>query len=223
MDYVYIIAIFLLIIFIIGMILFSIFAPKPPVTRNINLVNKCPIDVVPQLVDDKVYNLQPIGVGDNSVISIPSSWKGKIVTQFGCDVKGENCASGTCTDAKCDIPATIVEIFPDKYSVSLANGYNLPVSITGTTCQGPTWTKPIYDCPPELVDGENCMSMCLAYDTSEYCCTDQYACNTGNCNPSSWENETIFSSACPECKLSHCDKNFECSSKNLTITFCQTA
>jgi hypothetical protein len=128
----------------------------------------------------------------------------------------------------------------DFYDVSLVDGYNLPVRIAPTPggftsdpnqgqywCGAPTCTKDLLQsCPPELqlLNNQNqviaCKSACLAFGTSQYCCSGTN--NTSATCPATSYSE-VFKAACPsQYSYAYDDKTstFTCMSSGYTVTFC---
>ncbi|CAP37203.2 Protein CBR-THN-6 [Caenorhabditis briggsae] len=119
--------------------------------RQINIYNRCPFPVWPGIVGPG----NPAGGGfrlDNEQdrkISVEDSWQGIIWGRTFCDSR-MRCATGNCGNREqCNgtlgrFPFTIAEFSLDEsndkdvYSVSLINGYNIPILIEpfgGKDCQ----------------------------------------------------------------------------------------
>ncbi|OIT39658.1 thaumatin-like protein 1a, partial [Nicotiana attenuata] len=181
-------------------------------------------------------------------LNVPNSWSGRIWARYLCFQYGKyftcisgDCASGqiTCNGAGGIPPITIVQFTlaswsggNDFYSVSIVDGFNLPVYII-----------PInrYDCTyigcmnnlndmscgyqPELeVEDKNgkvigCKSGCLAYHRDDLCCSGAYS-SPQTCKPSNYSKQYKV-----ECPLAYTypfdeDALFTCSGTDYMITFC---
>lgn len=136
----------------------------------------------------------------------------------------------------------------NTYGISLAKGYNINMSITGTSntsgvCNGPTFVSTITEdtCPTALryVDSNNnyigCASACtnqqtgISGNTGDFCCTNFDCTGATTCQnnwvPSSFYN--TFGAACPNCLITNCDTpNYTCNNADIdalvqyTVTLC---
>jgi len=77
-------------------------------------------------------------------------------------------------------------------------------------------------CPKELkpANGEGCLNTCVAFKTSEYCCTGQFS-NRSTCKPTVYSK--VFKSACPKAYSYPYDDDtstFTCNGADYTVAFC---
>jgi len=135
-----------------------------------------------------------------------------------------DCARGLyCNGAGGIPPVTLVEFtfdaanagYQDFYDISLVDGYNLPIRIIpvpGTytlpagankySCGIAGCTSDLnLTCPPELQVKNSagqvvsCMSACMKFNTSQYCCTGPNG-TPATCPPTNYSN--LFKAACPD-------------------------
>ncbi|KAF2289847.1 hypothetical protein GH714_038893 [Hevea brasiliensis] len=181
-------------------------------------------------------------------LDVQPPWSGRFWARSGCttDPSGKfkcataDCGSGQvqCNGAGAIPPASLAEFTlapnsgKDFFDVSVVDGFNLPLSISpqgddasckSTSCPGNINAV----CPPELAvkgaDGSviACKSACLAFDQSQYCCTDQYG-TPDKCPPTNYS--IIFKNQCPQAYSYAYDDStstFTCGAgANYLITFC---
>ncbi|XP_077221294.1 thaumatin-like protein 1 [Tasmannia lanceolata] len=172
----------------------------------------------------------------------PTGWSGRFWGRTGCnfDNSGQgSCSTGDCGSGQIECngagaipPATLAEFTlgsgtQDFYDVSLVDGYNLPMIVTGSGGTGNcAATGCVVDlnqhCPPELRvgDGEACRSACEAFGKPEFCCSGEYS-TPNTCRPSVYSE--MFKSACPKSYSYAYDdatSTFTCTGANYEITFC---
>jgi hypothetical protein len=138
---------------------------------------------------------------------------------------------------------TNIENDYDYYSVSIQDGFNIPLTIYPTSnvdqandnyCSGPTWINKLV-CPNDLkgptgTNYQYCQTPCFAELTGlvgqDFCCSLLGACDIPDKCEESWSiYYQAFASACPHCLITNCDRdNFYCKStnnlSNYTLTFC---
>ncbi|PIA38653.1 hypothetical protein AQUCO_02700107v1 [Aquilegia coerulea] len=168
------------------------------------------------------FKLSP---GESKTISAALPWSGRLWARTHCSYNPSrkfacataDCGSGQmeCNGAGAIAPATLVQFYLsahlegdlDNYSISLVDGYNLPVGVIprATWCSNETSPSCTTDinktCPPELMvkqpggsDVIGCKSACAAFKDPKYCCTKPY--NTQRtCRPNMYSR--IFKKACP--------------------------
>ena len=164
---------------------------------------------------------------------------------IGSCVTGDCDGKLQCNGMGADPPATLVEFTlhstaggQDFYDVSLVDGYNVPMAVgpssvntnnTSMECGVASCAADINKvCPSSLqvLDGSengvvSCKSACLAFGTTEYCCSGAYA-NPNTCTPSSYSQ--IFKAACPTAYSYAYDdptSTFTCATAtSYLITFC---
>ncbi|KAL3736867.1 hypothetical protein ACJRO7_025751 [Eucalyptus globulus] len=153
------------------------------------------------------------------------------------------CETGDCGQLGCHgligtPPATLLQVWlhadeakPSFYDISLVDGFNLPISVqtrpTQPECEIPGCSKPLNSlCPKELqvVNGKGkvvaCKSACLAFNTDEYCCRNEYA-TPDKCKPNVYSR--LFKDACPGYYSHPYDSPrplVSCASKEFEIIFC---
>ncbi|CAA0830340.1 Pathogenesis-related thaumatin superfamily protein [Striga hermonthica] len=176
-------------------------------------------------------------------LDIASPWSGRFWARFECSYGDKftclsaDCGSGQveCSQAGAAPPASLVEFTlggdggKDFYDISLVDGYNLPVSVSGANC--PTVACPVdisnNGCPDELAVRDpsggaiGCKSACLAFNQPQYCCTGDYG-TPDKCPPTFYS--MIFKSMCPQAySYAYDDKTstFTCpTGGDYLITFC---
>ncbi|KAH0681743.1 hypothetical protein KY289_019495 [Solanum tuberosum] len=180
---------------------------------------------------------------------IPNPWSGRIWARHLCSYSGQNftCLSGDCRSGsiECDgaggtPPATLVQFTiantsdeKDFYSVSIVDGFNLPVSVTPIN-------RPdcgIADCLVNLKDAHcgnqvelevrdqnetviGCKSGCSAFNRDDLCCTGAYN-SPQTCKPSIYS--LTLKKLCDKAITYPYDDEtlFTCSGgANYKITFC---
>ncbi|KAK3427770.1 hypothetical protein EUGRSUZ_F03940 [Eucalyptus grandis] len=180
------------------------------------------------------------------LVSVPPGWKGRIWARTGCSFASNRpptCETGDCGQLRCrgligTPPATLVQVWlhadeakPSFYNISLVDGFNLPISVqtrpTQPECEIPGCSKPLNGlCPEELqvMNGKGkvvaCKSACLAFNTDEYCCRNEYA-TPDKCKPSVYSR--LFKDACPGYYSHPYDSprpQVSCASKEFEIIFC---
>ncbi|KAL3736859.1 hypothetical protein ACJRO7_025743 [Eucalyptus globulus] len=180
------------------------------------------------------------------LVSVPLGWKGRIWARTGCSFASNRpptCETGDCGQLGCrgligTPPATLLQVWlhadeakPSFYDISLVDGFNLPISVqtrpTQPECEIPGCSKPLNSlCPKELqvVNGKGkvvaCKSACLAFDTDEYCCRNEYA-TPDKCKPNVYSR--LFKDACPGYYSDPYDSPrplVSCASKEFEIIFC---
>uniref|UniRef100_A0A0V0HA36 Putative thaumatin-like protein 1b-like n=1 Tax=Solanum chacoense TaxID=4108 RepID=A0A0V0HA36_SOLCH len=181
--------------------------------------------------------------------NLPNPWSGRIWARHLCSYSGQNftCLSGDCRSGsiECDgaggtPPATLVQFTiantsneKDFYSVSIVDGFNLPVSVTPIN-------RPdcgIADCLVNLKDAHcgnqvelevrdqnetviGCKSGCSAFNRDDLCCTGAYN-SPQTCKPSIYS--LTLKKLCDKAITYPYDDEtlFTCSGgANYKITFC---
>ncbi|XP_070045133.1 thaumatin-like protein 1 [Nicotiana tabacum] len=181
-------------------------------------------------------------------LEIPNSWSGRLWARYLCAQYGRNftcvsgdCATGqiTCNGAGGIPPITIVQFTlsswsggNDFYSVSIVDGFNLPVSVI--PINRPDCSQ--IGCLVDLNDvhcaeqdefevrdqGNNvigCKSACMAYQRDDLCCTGAYS-SPQTCKPSSYSKE--YKGFCPNSYTYPFDEDalFTCTGADYMIIFC---
>ncbi|KAL3736862.1 hypothetical protein ACJRO7_025746 [Eucalyptus globulus] len=142
------------------------------------------------------------------------------------------CETGGCGQLGCHgLIGTPPATLPSFYDISLVDGFNLPILVqtrpTQPECEIPGCSKPLNSlCPKELqvVNGKGkvvaCKSACLAFNTDEYCCRNEYA-TSDKCKPNVYSR--LFKDACPGYYSHPYDSPrplVSCASKEFEIIFC---
>ncbi|KAJ4960557.1 hypothetical protein NE237_020467 [Protea cynaroides] len=183
--------------------------------------------------------------GASHSLDASAGWSGRLWARthcssttgtFKCDTA--DCASGqiSCNGAEPIQPVTLVEFETGSsdqkfYDIRLANGFNLPVSVTpkgGTgECKSVACSANVNSvCPSKLsVKGSAgstiaCKSACDAFKNAEYCCTGAYS-SPDTCKPTKYSK--IFKDQCPQAYSYAYDEStspFTCTGANYLITFC---
>uniref|UniRef100_A0A8R1HK59 Thaumatin-like protein n=1 Tax=Caenorhabditis japonica TaxID=281687 RepID=A0A8R1HK59_CAEJA len=215
-------------------------------SRTITIYNKCPFTIWPGILGpgnpaEGGFTLEEEESRD---IEVDHSWKSaRIWARTGCD-ENFNCETGSCIDSEqCNgsggvPPASLAQFTlnghggKDFYSVSLVDGYNVPVLIDpkgGRRCKraGRCIKNMNDECPEDLAvtgrDGDTvaCKSACLAYDTDEYCCRGEFR-TPSKCRRSDIAQQ--FKDACPTASSYAFDgasSSFTCqNSATYVVQFC---
>jgi hypothetical protein len=186
---------------------------------KIVITNNCPHTVWAGVINPN--GGRELGRGESWNLTLPvMEQTGKIWGRTGCNFNEAglgSCATGDCGgQLQCKvgnaIPVTSVGYqlygYPvlgygntDYYYVSLAEGFNLPMSVgpltpsTKSKCNPVACKKDINAvCPPELKVNGGCHTGCGAFPSNDlYCCKGDYAqqCPANNYT-------TFFKSQCPE-------------------------
>ncbi|KAK8956731.1 Osmotin-like protein OSM34 [Platanthera zijinensis] len=168
-------------------------------------------------------------------ISTSAATSGQIWARTNCSFN--SAGRGTCLSGDCNgnlycksaasPPATIVKYSlnqygaNDFYSISLCDGFNVPVGVVPTSdcgavrCAGHDIMR---ECPTELRAPGGCRSACDVFKTAEYCCN-----RVGkSCWPTKYS--AFFKSLCPNCSTYPEDDptstNICSSGGDYKITFC---
>jgi hypothetical protein len=165
------------------------------------------------------------------------AWGGRVWGRTECTAAGTNCATGNCGQTQCGgnggaPPATLAEFTIVQggttfYDVSLVDGYNLQMQVSGPGCPTIGCTSDLNAiCPSALQqrDGSGnvvaCRSDCEQYNTDADCCRSGPAACQANPPP----DAHIFKSACPQAYSYAYDdatSTFTCVNQtNYTVTFC---
>ncbi|KAJ8977873.1 hypothetical protein NQ317_014267 [Molorchus minor] len=168
-------------------------------------------------------------------------WSGHFWARTWCNEDNNHCLTGdcgnkiSCSSADFTPPVTTVELSfgeTDQYYISLASGFNIlaeiyPVDGNGDCSSASCQSRINKDCPDALkVDTEHgvlaCKSACVAFDTDEYCCRNDYA-SADSCRSDSWPNSygTFFGDRCPNANLSPYDSHatYTCRADTYEINF----
>lgn len=222
--------------------------------KTLNLVNKCTVPIWPGLASNAGFPvvgkgglfLQP---GQKAKVVAPWSWQGRVWARTGCSF--DPSGSGTCLTGDCAgklecngsigyPPATLAQFTlqpngkPCFYDVSLVDGFNIPISVSGSgkTCGTAGCAADMNQfCPQELQMVMNstslhaekvvaCKSACLAFDLDQFCCRNKYDA-PARCQPSLYS--LVFKKACPAAYSYAYDTPapvFNCTTESFTITFC---
>ncbi|GMH24552.1 hypothetical protein Nepgr_026395 [Nepenthes gracilis] len=226
-------------------------------SATFTVVNKCTTTIWPGILSNAgTSQLATTGfvlqTGNSTVITVPSSWSGRIWARTLCTVDSTNkfscvtadCGTGTveCSGNGANPPATLAEFTLDGdggldfYDVSLVDGYNLPLTIlpmggTGNCTAAGCVADLNGSCPSSLRvvsasdDSESvaCKSACEAFGDPQYCCSGDYS-TPETCKPTSYSE--YFKHACPAAySYAYDDASsiFTCAGANYVITFCPTA
>ncbi|XP_054158470.1 uncharacterized protein LOC128956779 [Oppia nitens] len=188
------------------------------VSSKITLHNHCLSTVWPRIVGQKINDSYELAIGQKIDLTIPMGWSGQIWARTGClDKTGSKCLTGTpdtrsATQAVFNFSGSRGQL--DKYSVSIVDGYNLPISInaianTWMTVNGSrcSWNGCTTDlntyCPQELAllsgtDIIGCQSPCRKFNTDDYCCRPPFV-QKGICDASKFKKNypALFHGHCP--------------------------
>lgn len=165
------------------------------------------------------------------------TWGGRIWGRTGCNSAGAQCATGECGQTQCGgaggrPPATLAEFTIVQggttfYDVSLVDGYNLQMRVSGAGCPTVGCTSDLNAiCPGPLQqkDGSGrvvaCRSDCEQYNTDATCCRSTPQACQANPPP----DAHIFKQACPQAYSYAYDdatSTFTCNNQtSYTVTFC---
>ncbi|OMO63475.1 hypothetical protein COLO4_32425 [Corchorus olitorius] len=179
---------------------------------------------------------------------VPPGWTGRLWGRTGCTF--DKSGSGKCNTGDCggvlackgggEPPVTLVEFTidgsnnTDYYDVSLVDGYNVPLVVNAVGGLGDCQYAGCFmdlntSCPAELriIDSGGsivaCKSACLAFATSEFCCTGNHA-TPETCLPTNYSK--LFKNACPTVYTYPYDDDngtmMTCMRSDYLITFCPT-
>ncbi|WMV22818.1 hypothetical protein MTR67_016203 [Solanum verrucosum] len=235
-------------------VIFSLFFIYGCYATKLLIKNNCP---------HKIWPATQSGTGEGAAIptgfrlasrgtkkfNLPNPWSGRIWARHLCSYSGQNftCLTGDCRSGsiECDgaggtPPATLVQFTiantsdeKDFYSVSIVDGFNLPVSVTPIN-------RPdcgIADCLVNLKDAHcgnqvelevrdqnetviGCKSGCSAFNRDDLCCTGAYN-SPQTCKPSIYS--LTLKKLCDKAITYPYDDEtlFTCSGgANYKITFC---
>ncbi|CAH9073429.1 unnamed protein product [Cuscuta epithymum] len=194
----------------------------------LTVVNNCPYTVWPAILPNGGYPVLESGgfalptFTHRSFNAPDTHWAGRIWARTGCSDAGGHfsCATGDCGGRlECNgaggaLPATLVQLDLhhgnsdfSSYSVSLVDGFNLPLTVTPHEGKGNCpvvgcRANLVESCPPELhfrsQGGHGpvvaCKSGCEAFKTDELCCRNHFN-SPQTCRPSS--HSEFFKKACP--------------------------
>lgn len=220
-----------------------------PVSNSLLVVNQCPNSMNVMLSSGEIGLSTAIPPGGTYNYRVTPGFKGHL--SAATDSIKTSCDGGPCpyTEARLAmagdsngyvamagqdgnfirIPLLEPVLAVDTYDISLANGYNINMTIKssggtapGTTCAGPTWTTTITaaQCPAALqIKDERgnftaCASACTASRAGGVAGTGNFCCTGFNCagaipcgtewKPSAYYD--AFAIACPDCAITNCDQ-----------------
>uniref|UniRef100_A0A1I7SZK4 Thaumatin-like protein n=1 Tax=Caenorhabditis tropicalis TaxID=1561998 RepID=A0A1I7SZK4_9PELO len=177
---------------------------------------------------------------ERRTIYVDPLWTGTIWPRTECDEE-MNCATGECGPREeCNgspgsPPFTVAEFslnmdgFNDTYSVSMLNGYNIPILIEPfgpLECQraGGCDSNPNDKCPMEFAIQKDqvtvgCKTGCLVYNNHRECCRGIFASEVA-C--SSTIAAQIFKESCPTAISHEFDESntFTCNGASYVVQFC---
>lgn len=191
--------------------------------------------------------------GDSQTLPVPSAWSGRVWAQTHCATSSTtakfSCATGECGYSTGDCggtlssPATVAEFTinapssPDTYSVSVVDGYNLPVTVVPTgaavscTTVGCSVDFGSENLPAELqlsYGGGNetvgLKSACEAFQEADYCCNNSdgsYSSSKITCKQNSYSKQ--FKNWCPQARTFANDNTgttFTCEAEDYAVNFC---
>lgn len=189
----------------------------------LTIVNNCPFTIWPAIQPDAGHAVPERGGFALPTLayrsfSVSSPWSGRVWGRTGCAAARGHfaCSTGDCgRRLECggvggETPATLAQFSLDPsgaagYSVSLVDGFNLPMTVTPHEGRG---RCPVVGCRAELLGScpaglqarrtrgsvVACKSGCEAYNTDELCCRNRYS-SPPACRPSSCSE--FFKQACP--------------------------
>uniref|UniRef100_A0A1D1YFI6 Osmotin-like protein n=1 Tax=Anthurium amnicola TaxID=1678845 RepID=A0A1D1YFI6_9ARAE len=195
---------------------------------TLTVVNNCAFTIWPAIQPNSGNDLlegggfQLTSLTYRSFPAPAQPWSGRIWGRTGC-IAGPgapfSCDTGDCGGRlQCGglggaVPATLAQISlhqggsldKSSYSVSLVDGFNLPVTVTPHEGQG---VCPVVGCRADLLPScpaplllraaggsvVGCKSGCAAFGTDELCCRNGYN-SPATCRPSSYSE--YFKQACP--------------------------
>ncbi|CAK9312627.1 unnamed protein product [Citrullus colocynthis] len=187
----------------------------------------------------------PLAPGASVQLTAPPGWSGRFWARTGCDFDGSGngkCQTGDCggtlkctgggvspvTLAEFTIGSTIRDL--DFYDISLVDGYNVGIGVraSGGTgdCQYAGCVADVNGiCPSELQVTNSgsvvaCKSACAAFNTPEFCCTDDHS-TPQTCPPTPYSE--IFKNACPAAysyAYDDASSTCTCAGSDYFISFC---
>ncbi|KAL8122211.1 thaumatin-like protein 1 [Apium graveolens] len=212
-------------------------------TTTFTITNNCPYTIWPATTTGKGgESISSSGFAlashASNTITATSSWSGRIWARAFCNDAGTSCGTGDCGNLQCSAggaaPASLVEFTlngdggKDFYDISLVDGFNLPVTVSGAGC--PQTSCPVdinAACPGELALKNQggatigCKSACVAFNAPQYCCTGDHG-SPETCTPTSYSE--FFKAKCPQAySYAYDDKTstFTCpTGANYVVTFC---
>ncbi|KAL7117216.1 hypothetical protein ACP275_03G059200 [Erythranthe tilingii] len=198
------------------------------------------------LLGEGGFSLSP---GATTQFGAPPGWSGRFWARTGCNF--DSAGNGNCTTGDCggklncagggEPPVSLAEFTigggsstMDFYDVSLVDGYNVGLGVrpsggSGNCQYAGCVADVIADCPKELqVVGAGgkvvaCRSACAAFNTPEYCCSEDHA-TPQTCGPTPYSE--VFKKACPSAYSYAYDdlsSTCTCTGSDYLITFCPTA
>ncbi|XP_059310248.1 thaumatin-like protein 1b [Lycium ferocissimum] len=231
-------------------VIFSVFFLYGSYATKLIVKNKCPHKIWPATQASQgapILLRFELASKASQTLNVPNAWSGRIWPRYVCSQYGRNftCLSGDCRTGqiKCNDaggipPATLAQFTiarwsgeKDFYSVSIVDGFNLPVSvkpINRPDCLSIGCYQNLNDisCVDkvelEVRDQHNnvigCKSECLAFHRDDLCCTGSYS-SPQTCKPSSYSKELkVF---CPQAyTYPFDDALFTCTRTDYLITFC---
>ncbi|CAA0831537.1 Osmotin-like protein OSM34 [Striga hermonthica] len=189
----------------IPLILLLVLLPLHSRAIVLNITNNCPYTIWPASVPGGGRRLDP---GQVWTLDFPTGpRRAQIWARTNCTF-GPNSANGTCLTGDCDgrlecdsygsTPRTLAEYglnsfgHRDYYSVSVLEGFNVPVELAPTSngCARPVRCAADLSgqCPNGLRAPGGCNNPCTVYRTAEYCCHE------GPCRPT--ELSRFFKERC---------------------------
>ncbi|WCJ41209.1 Pathogenesis-related thaumatin superfamily protein [Euphorbia peplus] len=221
----------------------------------LTFVNNCPFTVYPAILPNNGFPVLekggfPLSTFTHRSFPVPNQhWAGRIWGRTGCNHSNGKfyCSTGDCNGRiECNgvggaTPATLVQLSLhhghadfSSYSVSLVDGFNLPLTVTPHEGKGQC---PVVGCKADLLAtcmpelqvrhpaGHGpvvaCKSGCEAYRTDELCCRNHYN-SPQTCKPSRFSE--FFKHSCPATATYAHDSpslQHQCSSpRELKVIFC---
>ncbi|KDP44799.1 hypothetical protein JCGZ_01299 [Jatropha curcas] len=215
--------------------------------REVTIVNKCNTTIWPGFilatgqVNEEGFELKPEESGIIKFnVGVALIW-GRKGCSFDPSGRG-NCTSGDCGGLLRCVkqhfpvpPVTLVSLFlnieMDMYGISLAGGFNIPISIlpygnSSNECKSVSCNSDLNKaCPEELqvrVNGRTvaCKSECLAFKTPEFCCIGNGGYGTSKtCRITN--SSRVFKETCPTATVhGYGQEMFTCYRSNYLIRFC---
>lgn len=252
------ITVILLILFFVAIVCYFFIGNTTP-THDIKVINNCafPVQLLfgtpSQLVNARVLlppqestNLQASPGSNVSIAGLQNEdFDPNRITKVNLSLSGDGFTgiNRTITDGSIIITDTgfFNDTTEDIYSVSIRDGYNIPITISSNSCTGPSWNYFINQtgenmCPVQLQyisptgnHYQGCLPPCTALcpdknggfslECPKYCCNGTVdSCNQSTPCQDTWAPQdyyTIFGGACPQCNITNCDDiNFRCKSEN---------
>ncbi|XP_057873383.2 osmotin-like protein isoform X2 [Cryptomeria japonica] len=188
---------------------------------RVSVVNNCSFNIWPGVQPRAGYPVLALGgfsLKPNQIKSfnVTKQWEGHIWGRTGCNFTQLNaCLTGDCNGklhcngTKGKNPLTLVELSfhhnITTYTVSLLQGFNLPLTITAHggegNCSKAVCRGNILSTCPHIMQVKSvaeevvaCKSACQALRTDMYCCANQYN-SSDACTPSQYAIN--FKRACP--------------------------